>query len=179
MANLFGSVSIFIDRPFQIGDWVEIDGSEGEVEEVGTRSTRIRTFDDTLVSMPNASVASAAINNYGARRYRRGKYTLGLTYDTPTDRIHAFVQGVRGILAANPDVQDGTYSVVFSGFSDSSLDVLMTFFVQAPSWAKEIEMRHHILLEVVRFAEAVNVEFAFPTRTLHVLQRRSAALGVE
>ena len=95
VANLFGSISIFADQPFQVGDWVIIEGHEGVVEEVGMRSTRIRTFYDSVIAIPNSVVANAAVDNYGQRRYRRCLVTLGLTYATTTEQMQAFVEGVR------------------------------------------------------------------------------------
>jgi len=90
VANLFGSVSIFADQPFQVGDWVIIDGHEGVVEEVGMRSTRMRSFASSIISIPNSKVANAAVENFGLRLFRRCTFKLGLTYDTPPDKIQAF-----------------------------------------------------------------------------------------
>ena len=98
LANLFGSVSIFVDTPFQIGDWINVDGVDGTVEEVGFRSTRIRTFYNSVVVMPNAKVANAKIDNFGRREYRRCHVTLGLTYDATPDQLQAFVEGVRAVI---------------------------------------------------------------------------------
>ncbi len=168
VANLFGSVSIFADQPFQIGDWVVIDGHEGVVEEVGMRSTRVRTFYGSVISIPNSIVANAAIDNYGMRRYRRCMVTLGLTYDTSPDQIQAFVEGIRAILQANPSVRQDAYEVSFRNFGDSALEILLYFFFQVPTWSEELAQRQNVFLEIMRLAKTLNVDFAFPTQTLHV-----------
>ena len=168
VANLFGSVSIFADQPFQIGDWVVIDGHEGVVEEVGMRSTRVRTFYGSVTSIPNSVVANAAIDNYGMRQYRRCNVTLGLTYDTSPDQIQAFVEGIRAILRANPAVRQDAFEVSFRNFGDSALEILLYFFFQVPTWTEELTQRQNVFLEIMRLAKSLNVDFAFPTQTLHV-----------
>ena len=171
VANFFGSVSIFADQPFQVGDWVVMQGVEGVVEEVGMRSTRVRTFYRSVVSIPNAKVADGIVDNYGARDSRRTFITLGLQYDTTAEQMEAFCDGVRAILAANPAVKKDGYHVYFSGFGDSSLNVMLYFFFVVDDWAAELRNRHLVFLEILRLASALGVQFAFPTRTLHLATR--------
>ena len=171
VANLFGSVSIFADQPFQVGDWVVMQGVEGVVEEVGMRSTRVRTFYRSVVSIPNSKVADGVIDNYGLREWRRCNIKLGLQYDTSPEQIEAFCDGVRAILANNPGVKKDEYHVYFTGFADSALEVMLYFFFDVPSWQAELQNRHDVYLEVLRLAKALRVEFAFPTRTLHMMTR--------
>ena len=173
VANLFGSVSIFADQPFQVGDWVLIEKHEGVVEEVGMRSTRIRTFRDSMISLPNSVVANAAVENYGLRRRRRVSMTLGLTYDSSADQIQAFCEGVRAILRGNKSVFQESYEVVFREFGTNALEVMVYFFLEVDTWTQELAERANIMLEIKRLAEAVQVEFAFPTQTLH-LQTQAA-----
>ncbi|MEZ4248966.1 MAG: mechanosensitive ion channel family protein [Polyangiales bacterium] len=168
VANLFGSVSIFADQPFQIGDWVVIDGHEGVIEEVGMRSTRIRTFYDSLITIPNSKVADAAIDNYGRRRFRRQTFEVGITYDSSVEQVEAFVEGIRAILKANPAVRKDAYEVHFRHFGASALQVFVYFFFQVGSWSDELRQRHNVLLEIMRLAKRVGVDFAFPTQTLHL-----------
>ena len=168
VANLFGSVSIFADRPFQIGDWVVIGEVEGIVEEVGMRSTRIRTFYNSLITLPNSLITKTPVDNYGARRYRRTSTSVGVTYDTTPEQMQAFVEGIRAILNANPHVRKDYYEVHFKGFGASSLDVMLYFFFETDSWSVELRERHNIYLEVLRLARELSIDFAFPTQTLHV-----------
>ncbi|MEM6959665.1 MAG: mechanosensitive ion channel domain-containing protein, partial [Myxococcota bacterium] len=182
VANLFGSLSIFADQPFQVGDWVVIEGKEGTVEEVGMRSTRIRTFKESVVSIPNAVVANAAVDNFGQRRYRRCSLKLGLTYASSTDQLQAFVEGIRAILRANAHVRQDAYEVHFRDFGDSALEVVAYFFFTVNTWTEELRERQNVLLEIMRLSEALKVEFAFPTQTLHVLrdgEGKSAAPAAE
>jgi MscS family membrane protein len=166
--NLFGSVTIFLDKPFQIGDWVVASGVEGTVEEVGIRSTRIRTFYNSVVTVPNAKFTEAVVDNYGRRNVRRTSTTLGLTYDTPPEKMEAFCDGVRAILKAHPLVWKNFYEVQFSGFGDFSLNVMLYFFFKCDTWSQELRARHEIYLDILRLAGELKVSFAFPTQTLHV-----------
>lgn len=168
LANLFGSVTIFLDKPFQVGDWIVVSGVEGTVEEVGFRSTRIRTFHNSVVSIPNSKVADNAIDNMGLREYRRIRTTLGLTYSTTAEQMQAFVEGLRSIILANPFTRKDFYEIHFNDFADYSLKVMVYVFVKVPTWSDELRERHNIMLEMLRLAEEIGVEFAFPTQTLHV-----------
>lgn len=168
LANFFGSITIFMDRPFRIGDWIKIGNVEGTVEEVGFRSTRIRTFYNSLVSVPNSNVSTADIDNYGMREYRRLKTVLNLTYSTTPEQMEAFVEGIKAIVKANMHFRQDFYEVHFNSFGAHSLDVLVYVFFKVPDWSTELQQRHNFLLEVLRLAKEVGVEFAFPTQTLHV-----------
>jgi MscS family membrane protein len=168
IANFFGSLMIFVDRPFQIGDWVKIGDAEGIVEEVGFRSTRVRTFYNSLVTVPNAHFTEAAIDNMGLREYRRYSTVLNLTYDTTPQQMEAFVEGIRAIVLANPTTRKDYYEIHFSNFGAHSLDVMVYIFFKVASWTEELEQRHNVLMEILRLASNLGVEFAFPTQTLHV-----------
>lgn len=168
LANFFGSVTIFLDRPFRIGDWIKIGSVEGTVEEVGFRSTRIRTFYNSLVSVPNSSLANTDIDNLGMRKYRRLKTILNLTYSTTPEQMEAFVEGIKAIVKANKHFRQDFYEVHFNSFGPHSLDVLVYVFFEVPDWSTELQQRHNFLLEVLRLAKELGVEFAFPTQTIHV-----------
>ena len=168
LANFFGSITIFLDRPFRIGDWVTIGNVEGVVEEVGFRSTLIRTFYNSLVSVPNSNVSNSDIDNYGMREYRRLKTVLNLTYATTPEQIEAFVEGIKAIVKANKNFRQNFYEVHFTTFGTHSLDILVYVFFKVPDWSTELQQRHNFLLEVLRLAKELGVEFAFPTQTLHL-----------
>ncbi|MBK8397750.1 MAG: mechanosensitive ion channel [Leptospiraceae bacterium] len=167
-ANLFGSAMIFMDRPFKIGEHIIIDSKEGIVEDIGFRSTRIRTWEDSLVSIPNSVVANANIENMGARRWRRNVVILSVTYDTSPEKMEAFLEGIKYILKRSPLVVPDTMNVAFRDFDSSSLNVLMQFGLEVDSFPKNLEGRQVIFLEVVRLAKEMDISFAFPTSTLHV-----------
>lgn len=168
LANFFGSITIFLDRPFKIGDWIKTGNVEGIVEEVGFRSTRVRTFYNSLVSVPNSNLANMDIDNLGMRKYRRLKTVLNLTYSTTPEQMEAFVEGIKAIVKANNHMRQDYYEVHFNSFGAHSLDVLVYVFFDVPDWSTELQQRHNFLLEVLRLAKEVGVEFAFPTQTLHM-----------
>lgn len=167
VANVFGSINIFVDRPFQIGDWVKIGPVEGVVEEVGFRSTRVRTFYNSLVTIPNSQITNANVDNLGLRPRRRIKLTLGLTYNTPTDKVQAYVEGIRAILASHPAVQR-SYEVHFYNLGGSALEILVYYHVLTPDWHEELVARSQNLMEFMRLAERLNVSFAFPSTSVYV-----------
>ncbi|MBW2730856.1 MAG: mechanosensitive ion channel family protein [Deltaproteobacteria bacterium] len=168
LANFFGSLVIFIDRPFQIGDWVIIGNIEGTVADVGFRTTRIRTFYDSLVTVPNSQLTAKSIDNMGAREHRRIKMMLGLTYSTTPPQMQAFVEGLRAIITAHPLTRKDTYEIHFNQFGAYALEVLFYVFVTVPSWSEELKARHELMLSILELAQRVGVEFAFPTSTIQV-----------
>ncbi len=167
VANVFGSVNIFLDRPFQIGDWVKIGAVEGVVEEVGFRSTRVRTFYNSMVTIPNSQITNANVDNLGVRPRRRIKLTLGLTYDTPADTVQAYVEGVQAVLAAHPMVER-TYEVHLYNFGDSALQILVYYHVITPGWHEELVTRSQNMLEFMRLADTLGVRFAFPSTSVYI-----------
>jgi len=170
LGNFFGSLTVLLDRPFHIGDWVIIGDVEGSVEQVGFRSTRIRTFYNSLITLPNALLTTTKIDNMGARRYRRMKTMLGLTYDTPPEKIDAFCEGIRSLIQLHPYMRKDYYQVYFNQYSAASLDVLVYVFWETPDWNTELRERHRFLLDVLRLAKQLDVEFAYPTQTLYLKQ---------
>lgn len=168
LANFFGSITIFADRPFRIGDWIKVGNVEGVVEEVGFRTTRVRTFYNSLVSVPNSNIATTDIDNYGLRQYRRLKTVLNLTYSTTPEQMEAFVEGLKATVKANKHFRQDFYEIHFNSFGAHSLDVLVYVFFDVPDWSTELQQRHNFLLEILRLAHELGVEFAFPTQTLHV-----------
>mgnify|MGYP001159672267 CR=1 FL=1 len=166
--NLFGSIMIFIDRPFQIGDYVSIGGVGGVVEEVGFRSTRIRTLQSSLVSIPNGALADQTVDNLGKRQFRRFNTTLGINYDTPPHLIEAFVNSTREIVTAHPAVVKDSHEIHLSAMGDFSLNILLHMKLSVSGWNKELEAKHEIYMTIIKLAYELGVNFAFPTQTLHV-----------
>ncbi len=173
--NFFGSVAVILDRPFEIGDWIYVNDVEGTVEDLGFRSTRIRTFYNSLVTVPNATLVRAKVDNYGRRRYRRFKTMVNVTYDTPPEKIEAFCAGIREIIKLHPYTRKDYYHVWLNAFGAHSLDVLVYMFFECPDWSIELREKHRFMLDVIRLADRMGVEFAFPTQTLHVAQLDPAA----
>jgi MscS family membrane protein len=178
LGNFFGSLTVLLDRPFQIGDWVVIGDVEGSVETVGFRSTRIRTFYNSLITLPNAILTTTRIDNMGARRYRRMKSMLGLTYDTPPEKIDAFCEGIRVLIGLHPYMRKDYYQVYFNQYNAASLDILVYVFWETPDWNTELRERHRFLLDILRLAKQLEVEFAYPTQTLYLKQNQAAVESV-
>ena len=168
LGNFFGSVTVLLDRPFSIGDWVVIGDIEGSVEEVGFRSTRVRTFYNSLVTMPNSILTTNKIDNMGARRYRRMTHKLSVTYDTNPEQIEAFCEGIRKIIQMHPYMRKDFYHVYFNEYGAASLNILVYVFWATPDWSTELRERHRFLLDILRLARQLEVEFAFPTQTLYL-----------
>ena len=168
LKNLFGSLTIFLDKPFQIGDWINFSGVDGSVEEVGFRSTRVRTFANSLVYVPNGKLMDMVINNYGLRQYRRYSTKISLTYDTPPLLINKFIDGLRNIIMDHPATRKDYFEVHLNEMSAHSLDILFYIFFDVDSWTKELEAKHELLIATLELAETLGVRFAFPTTTLFV-----------
>ncbi|MFZ8933464.1 MAG: mechanosensitive ion channel family protein [Bacteriovoracaceae bacterium] len=172
LANIFGSLTVLLDRPFSIGDAVSINGIEGAVEEVGLRSTRIRTWYNSLITIPNGQLTNISIDNYGKRSARRFRTHLGVQYDTPPDKIEAFCEGVRKIISQHPCTKKDNYQVYLNNMGASALEILLNIHFVVPDIATELQERHRLLMDIVRLAEDMEVDFAFPTQTLHVFQEQ-------
>jgi MscS family membrane protein len=166
--NLIGTFMIFLDKPFQIGDWIVGGGLEGTVEEVGFRSSRIRAADTSVFTIPNSKLSEIVINNLGLRLYRRYKTVLGIRYDTPPELIEAFVKGVRALVDTHPDTRSEDYNVEFTGFGDSALEILLNVYFKNPGWGKEQSSKHRLHIAIVKLAKELGVEFAFPSQTLMI-----------
>lgn len=171
VANLLGSITIFADRPFQIKDLVVLDGQLGHVEDVGFRSTRIRTWDGHLITMPNDKVINSTIDNLGARPAIRRLSNITITYDSGPEKAEKAVQIIKDILAEIPEIDthpDRKVRVYFTEFNDCSLNVLMIYWVTPPEWWLFHEVNEKVNLEMMRRFRDAGIEYAFPTQTLHV-----------
>jgi MscS family membrane protein len=179
LANLLGSLIIMFEKPFAIGDTIKLSDIEGVVEDVGFRSTRIRTLQNSLVTIPSSQIVNSTVDNMELREYRQVRAILNLTYDTPAGKIEEFAEGVRRILEAHPDTRKDNLQVFLYEFGAHSLDVLMNFFLKVPDRAAELHERQRIFLDILQLAETQGVRFAFPTQTLHVESWPAARGGVD
>ncbi len=167
ISNLFGSVTVIIDRPFQIGDYVCLEKNiEGTVEEVGFRSTRLRTPYNSLVTLPNSVLANMAIDNYGMRKVRRYKTFLQIEYSTPLIKIEEFCERIRYLIQLNPMIQKENAIVTLYEMNTSSLDIMLVVFFITETTLIELAERHKFIYELVKIAEEIGVKFAYPTQTL-------------
>ena len=168
LANLLGSVLIMFEKPFRVGHLIRVAGSEGTVEDVGFRSTRIRTADNSLISIPNNAVVNATVENLSLRQMRRQRLLVQITYDTPRDKVEVLAQGIRQFISDHPKTNKDNFHVRFNDFGESSLNILVIFYLMVPDYAAELREREEIFLQIMDLAKEMGVEFAFPTRTLRV-----------
>lgn len=166
IANIFGAVMIFVDRPFKVGDAVNMEGFEGSIEAIGLRSTRLRTWDGTLVHIPNRTVASTNINNLAARPLRRTNFTLGVVYGTSAAKLEEALAIIRDVLANHPET--GQYRAYFNRFGDFSLNILVQHWCKSMDYEVYLRALEEINMDIKRRFEKAAIEFAFPTQTLYL-----------
>ena len=165
--NIIGSLNIFLDRPFEIGDYIKIDGAEGVIEEVGLRATRIRTLDQSLAYVPNGILSNMTIDNFGLRIYRRWKTTFGLEYSTSPEKIKIFVSKTIEILNDNNNTLNDKTLVYFTNMGESTLDIYLSVFFDVKTFQEDSDCKQTLLLKILAMANENNIEFAFPSRTIY------------
>jgi MscS family membrane protein len=167
IANLFGSFVVVMDQPFYVGESIKVAGFEGTVEEIGLRSTRLRTGQRTQIVIPNKTVASEVITNMTRMPQRRVDLTVGINYDTPIDRITAVLDDTRGLLRADPGVHKGQIVVSLSDLGDSSLRIQILYFTSDPDWESHMAVRERVNIAILKAFAAREVPFAYPTSVTH------------
>jgi MscS family membrane protein len=170
LANFFGGLMIYLDRPFAVGDWIRSPDRdiEGTVEEIGWRLTRIRSFDKRPIYVPNATFTSIAVVNPSRMTNRRIYETIGLRYDD-IGVMDAVVQDVRAMLVAHPEIDTTQTMIVnFNQFGASSIDFFVYTFTKTTQWVRYHEIKHDVLLKISDIIADHGAEIAFPTSTLHV-----------
>lgn len=168
VANLFGSLVIFSDKPFKIGDWIKTKDVEGIVEVVGIRSTQVRTFAQALVSVPNASLANGAILNWSRMGKRRIKMSVGLTYSTTSEQMKNILKEIRSMLEKHKDIHQETIHIYFTDFQDSSLGIFCYFFTKTTNWGEHMKIQENVNLKIMHIVESNGSSFAFPSRSLYI-----------
>ena len=166
LKNFFGSIMIMLDKPFTIGQRVTFGGHDGVVEEIGFRSTRVRTLTGHQVTIPNEKVASESVENIGRRPSIRRLANITITYDTPPDKIEKALAILRGILENHEGIQpDYPPRVFFNEFNDASLNLIMLYWYHPPDLAAYMAFSERVNLQIMHAFEAEGIEFAFPTNT--------------
>ena len=176
LENLLGSFTIFFDRPFTVGDMVTVGSVTGRVEKVGFRSTRIRTLDRSLVTVPNKKMIDAELDNLGMRPIRRVKFSVGLTYHTSIEQIKKIVADMQTMIDNHPRTtnaegkksKDKEGKVRFDEFGDSSLNIFVLYYVDSPSWENLIDVRQDINYKIMEIVKKHKSDFAFPSTTVYL-----------
>lgn len=169
LANFFGGLMIYLDRPFVVGEWIRSPEKEieGTVEEIGWRLTRIRTFDKRPLYVPNAIFAQITVENPSRMTNRRINETVGVRYDD-IDKVAPIVADIKAMLCAHPEIdQDQTMIVNFTQFATSSLDIMVYTFTRTTGWIAFHEIKQDVMLRIAAIVAEHDAEIAFPTRTLH------------
>ena len=169
LANFLGGLSIYLDRPFAVGDWIRSpDRSiEGTVEDIGLRVTRIRTFDQRPLYVPNSTFSSVSLENPSRMTNRRIYETIGVRYEDAS-RVAKIVSDVQTMLTAHEDIaQDRTMIVNFNHMGPSSLDFFVYAFTKTTNWVEYHAIKENVLLQILEIVESNGAEIAFPTHTIH------------
>ncbi len=167
-ANLFGSLTVIFDHPFELGDYIEIGEAKGTVEKMGLRSTKLRRADQALIILPNSQITSEHIVNWTTISKRRVDLILGILYSTPTDLMVKFKKGIEDILENTELVEKENYLVAFTDYAESSLNITVRYYVLSPLGDVTALKRDEVNMKILNLANNMGVGFAFPTRSLYI-----------
>lgn len=180
LKNFFGSLALFSDRPFQIGERIIVDGHDGPVEDVGLRSTRIRTLDGHLVTIPNGELARMTIQNIGKRPYIRRLFNITITYDTPPRKVEKAVSIIKDILKDHEGMDpEFPPRVFFNEFNNDSLNILVIYWFHPPEYWDFMRFSEKVNFEILDRFNSEGIEFAFPTQTLHLAGDEKRPLNID
>lgn len=179
LANFFGGLMIYLDRPFSVGDWVRSPDQEieGTVEKIGWRLTTIRTFDKRPLYVPNQVFANISVQNPSRMSHRRIYEKIGIRYDD-AKQLETVVSKVKTMLQHHPDIDTGqTLIVNFDAFGASSLDFFIYTFTKTTNWIEYHAVKQKVLVEIMSIIEGEGAEFAFPTSTVHLPELENSGLA--
>jgi small-conductance mechanosensitive channel len=176
LGDLFASLSIALDKPFVIGDFVVVDGVLGTVEYIGLKTTRIRSLSGEQIVVANANLLNSTIHNYKRMEERRALFTFGVTYQTPKEKLAAISSMVEGIIGRHAGTRfDRAH---FKAYADSSLLFEVVYFILSPDYNRYMDIQQAINLEIFERFEAEGIDFAYPTQTIHISDRQMAGAAV-
>lgn len=175
VANFISAGILMADRPFKKGDFVDIGGVTGTVEDVGMRSTRLRTIDDAVVVLPNAQISEGQVNNMGQRRRRRVTMTLGMTYGTTRAKLEEFIGRLHNMMDDDPDVLPDP-RINLDQFGAYSIDISIIAYLKSPDLDTYLLNKHQLIGNIIDLADEIGVDFAFPTQTIHIAGQDADAL---
>lgn len=164
--NLFGGLVIFLDKPFVVGDWISVDKYEGTVEDITFRSTRVRTFENSVVNIPNAVIANDSIINWSRMEKRRNKVNLCLELDTPLEKVQIVQQRIKEMLMQHDDVIDDTIIVRFDNITDNGINLMVYSYTNSIDYASFLEEKEKINFKIMQILKEENVELAYDTKAV-------------
>lgn len=168
LSNFFGGFVIITEKPFSIGDWIQTPSVEGTVEDINFRSTKIRTFADALMTVPNSKLANETITNWSRMKKRRITFNLRVTYDTPKDKLEKVIARIEQLLQNHAAIHPETIFVTFDKYNDSSLDIFLYFFTKTTVWKEFLKVKEDINFRIMEILEEEGVSVAFPSRTVYI-----------
>lgn len=170
LANVFSGVVIIIGKPFGIGDWIKTSTVEGMIEDIGFRSTRIRAFDQALITVPNSNLTNEAITNFTKRTRRQVSFRLQVLYNTPRYNLEACINDIDQMLNAHEGIDPEMIFVKFDAFGSSSLEIFVYFFTKTIKWSEYLSVRQEINLKILAILEANKVQLALPSNTVYLAE---------
>lgn len=173
LENIFGTVMLLTTRPFSVGDWIIVNNVEGMVENVGVRSTTVRTFYNSTVIVPNRAFITSAVDNMGRRKYRRYFTSVNLAYDTPPELLEGFVEGVRALVLQQPETWKTNFHVVVNDFGEHAIEVMIYIFFEVGDWSEELKLRHAFILNVLKLAQELGIRITEPVRRVSMGREQS------
>ncbi|ARK31194.1 mechanosensitive ion channel family protein [Halalkalibacter krulwichiae] len=168
IGNFFGGIIIITEKPFSKGDWIQTPSVEGTVEDISFRSTQIRTFADSVVTIPNSTLANEPITNWSEMGKRRVTFSIGLTYSTPREKLERCARRIEEVLRHHEEVDQDLIMVRFDSFNNSSLDIFVYFFTKTIAWTEWFRVKENINFQIMKILEDENVSIAFPSRSIYV-----------
>ncbi len=174
--NLIGSVMIFIDNPFKLGDWVKFNNVEGEIEQIGFRSTRIRTFEDSLVYVPNSILADNVVNNLGMRNYRCFKTHLQVKQPVSLLKLNTFIKELRVLINEHPYTVKKKYGVSLYDIDKGLPSIIFYCFFTVHSYEDELKARHELLKKIINLSEKEGIAFALPSNLIYINNENEHAI---
>lgn len=164
--NLFGGLVIFLDKPFIVGDWIQVDKFEGTVEDITFRSTRVRTFENSVVNIPNSVIANDSIINWSRMEKRRNKVNLCLELDTPLEKVQKVQKRIKELLKQHDDVIDETIIVRFDNITDNGINLMVSSYTNSIDYASFLEEKEKINFKIMQILKEENVELAYDTKSI-------------
>ena len=168
LSSLIAGITLVLEHPFGIGDYIILSSVEGTVEDISFRSTRIRNADNVVITIENSKVCAEYIQNANQRTSRLWQFTLGLTYDTTEEKIRRVTQDLTQLLQSQPTVQPNGVTVTLDKFNDYSLDILVRVYLTTLPYADYLKERHRLNLLIMQAVKNAGCEFAFPTTTVEM-----------
>ena len=168
LASVFSGMSLLLDKPFVIGDWITVNDTDGIVEDISFRSTRIRTFSQSVVVIPNHTINNANITNWSRMEKRRVSFELGVTYQTTPTQMKQCVKALKEMISTQADIEPSTVLVHFTDFGDYSLNIKIIYYTLKTDFASYLAIQEHVNLEILNICKQHHIQIAFPTQTIEM-----------